>query len=98
MRQGRLNLGQRFVIVIALGVSLYLFAQWLIGYWEFGSSGFGWVAYAPLSTAGPLPRVLLHPWVVFLIRLLLTLIWMMLSIALLRGRTGESEEIDAGSY
>ena len=86
MKIGRLNTGQRIVIIVALGISLHLIGQWLIGYWEFGSRDFGWVAYAPLSNTAFPGRILLHPWVILLIHLLLTIVWMVISIALLHPR------------
>lgn len=96
MTLGRLNNSQRAVISVALGVSLFLFAQWLIGYWEFGSQNFGWVAYAPLSNTVHFPRNLLHPWVVLLIYLFLTGLWMTMSIALFHRKPieNDSSEID----
>lgn len=90
MKIARLNTAQRIVIVIALGIALFLFGQWLIGYWEFGSRDMGWVAYAPLGRS-PFPtRILVHSWVVLLIRFLLIVAWMIFSIALLRPVAKES--------
>jgi hypothetical protein len=68
---------------MALGISLYLFGQWLIGYWEFGGRAFVWVAYAPLSDSILAPRRLLDPWVILLVWLFLTLVWTFVSIILL---------------
>jgi hypothetical protein len=34
MRIRRLNGPQRTVIVIGMGIALYLFGQWLIGFWQ----------------------------------------------------------------
>jgi hypothetical protein len=90
MKIGRLNTGQRVVIVVALGISLHLVGQWLIGYWEFGSRDFGWVGYAPLSNTAFPGRILLHPWVILLIHLLLTTVWMVISMALLQQRPTKS--------
>ena len=97
MKLGKLNTGQRAVIVVAFGIFLFLFGQWLIGYWEFGSQNFGWVAYSPMNYAGSMPRILLHPWVILVIRLLLTTVWMTFSIAILHRGSNENDESQATS-
>jgi hypothetical protein len=84
MKRRRLNLAQRVVIVVALGVALFLFGQWLIGFWEFGSRYSGWVGYAPLGSASFQPRIMLHPWVVLAVWLILTAVWMFVSLFILR--------------
>src|ERR1700722_16371338 len=82
MRSGGLNRIQRIVITIGLGLGLYVFGGWIT---TRGSSGFGWVAYAPLSnTAQSDPIGGLHPWIRLLIWLALILIWVMASVWLLR--------------
>jgi hypothetical protein len=88
------NTAQRVVIVVGLGIALYLFGSWLIGYWEFGGSpnSFGWVGYAPLSGTVSRPGLILHPWVRLLIWLALTTIWVVTSAVLLRSQPG----VDAG--
>ncbi|MGD0881894.1 MAG: hypothetical protein ABSB09_10030 [Acidimicrobiales bacterium] len=86
MRLRRLDVAQRAVVVIGMGIALYLFGQWLIGFWEGGSAGsFGWVAYAPLSGATNPPVILLHPWVRLLIWLALTTVWVLASVAVMSG-------------
>jgi hypothetical protein len=88
MRIGRLNGGQRIIVVIGIGIALYLFGEWLIGFWEGGS--FGWVGYAPLSQA-PLPSVVvLHPWVRLLIWLAITAIWVIASLGIMSTRRRDS--------
>ncbi|MEO9181771.1 MAG: hypothetical protein ABI298_09000 [Acidimicrobiales bacterium] len=82
-----MNNSQRAVISGALGISLFVFSQWFIGRWDSGSQNFGWVAYSPLSNTVHYPRHLLCPWVVLLIYLILTLLWMMTSVALFHRTT-----------
>jgi hypothetical protein len=79
-----LNMAQRVVIVVALGVGLVLFGRWIVGYWQ--GDTFGWVAYAPLSGATNAPRALLHPWVRLVIWLALTVVWAAGSLAVLSTR------------
>jgi hypothetical protein len=86
----RLNLGQRVVLVVALGVALLVFGQWLIGFWEFGSRGFGRAAYAPLSSSSfQLPRIMLDSWVILIIWLILISLWMVISLFILRSHRGD---------
>lgn len=72
--------------MIGMGIGLYLFGHWLIGFWQGGS--FGWVSYAPLSQATSPPEVILHPWVRLLIWLALTGIWVATSLWILSTRKG----------
>jgi heme/copper-type cytochrome/quinol oxidase subunit 1 len=80
-----LNLAQRIVVVIGLGIGLDVFGQWLVSR---GSGATGWVAYAPLSRAVYLPVGGLHPWVRMMVWLVLTAVWVLASVALLRSRPG----------
>jgi hypothetical protein len=83
----RLNLGQRIVIVIGLGVGLAVFGLWAT------SQGIasGWVGYAPLSSSAAYRSSLsiafaggLHPWVRLVIWLALIVFWTVVSIVFLR--------------
>jgi hypothetical protein len=91
MRNGGLNRVQRIVIIIGLGVGLYVFGGWITTRGNAGA-GYGWVAYAPLSTtASPQPIGGLHPWVRLLIWLALILLWMIASLWLLRSPSDAGE-------
>jgi hypothetical protein len=86
-----LNGSQRGVLVVALGLALYLFGEWLQETWEFGSrANFGWVAYAPLSTSVNIPLHAWHPWVVLVYWLILVGAWTCASLMILRRRPGEA--------
>jgi hypothetical protein len=83
----RLNLAQRIVTIIGLGIALGIFGLWVTT--RGGISG--WVGYAPLSTSAAYRSNLsvvfrggLHPWVRLAIWLALTVVWTGASIALLR--------------
>ena len=80
MRQ--LNLAQRIILVIGLGIGLTAFGEWVTIQ---GSRlvAFGWVGYAPLSSAAPSPGGL-NEWVRLLIWLGLTATWTATSIRILR--------------
>ncbi len=78
----RLNLRQRIVVVIALGVGLGFFGLWVTNQGPVGP--FGWTGYAPLRVATYGPDGGLHPWVRLLIWLALTVVWAIASIVLLR--------------
>ena len=75
----RLNLRQRIVGVIGLGVGLWFFGQWATSW-----GAVGWVGYAPLSNTTFVPPGGLHAWVRLLIWLALTLVWVTLSMIILR--------------
>jgi hypothetical protein len=80
MRRIRLNLAQRIVLLVGLGVGLAFLGSYLVNLGSFQ----GWVAYAPLSD-GPRPSPFgLHPWARLLIWLGLVLLWTLVSLALLR--------------
>ena len=84
----RLNLLQRIVLVVALGAGLSVFGLWVT---TFGSYT-GWVAYAPLNSAGAFagPVSGLYSWVRLVIWLALIAIWALASMWLLRRSTGKS--------
>lgn len=81
MRSGGLNRTQQIMIVIGLGVGLYAFGGWIT---TRGSLGYGWEAYAPLSNSYGTQVGGSHPWVRLLICLALILIWVIVSLLLLR--------------
>ena len=81
-----LNVRQRIVVVIGVGVGLYFLGGWLT---TRGGAGTGWVAYAPLSNpvnTAELPGPGLHPWVRLLIWLALIAVWVVTGVVLLRSR------------
>jgi uncharacterized membrane protein YwaF len=76
-----LNRAQRLVMVIGLGFALYVLGQWLTSMGT--NSNYGWVAFAPLSKQFA-PIGGLHPWVQFLIWIVLTATWTFVSAALMK--------------
>ena len=83
----RLNLGQRVLIVIALGILTYLLGLW-ISY--LAARPYGWIAYAPLSGTPPLPGGrLTEGWLI--------LIWGGLSIVVLGSSTRSEAETETES-
>ena len=83
MHPGRLNRGQRIVIVVGLGVVLYFFGAWVT---TRGTGATGWVGYAPLTNPYTTPNAFggLHTWVRLVIWLFLALVWVVASVVLLR--------------
>jgi hypothetical protein len=75
-----LNSRQRLVVVVGFGIALYFFGGWITTRDTFS----GWVAYAPLSNTVNVPGTGLHAWVRLLIWLALILVWIVVSVALLR--------------
>ena len=80
----RLNVPQRIVIVVGLGLALLVFGDWAMT-WGTHSADFGWVGYAPLTNAIYAPGRL-HPWVRMVIWLVLIAVWMVASVFVLRAR------------
>ena len=78
-----LNLAQRIIMVIGLGIGLDVFGQWLVSR---GTGATRWVAYAPLTSGGYPPVGGIHPWVRMVVWLVLTAVWVLASVALLRSR------------
>jgi hypothetical protein len=89
-----LNLAQRIVMVIGLGIGLDVFGQWLVSRW---AGSYGWVAYAPLSRAVYPPVGGLHPWVRMVVWLVLTAVWVLASVSLLRSRSGGAGHEDSAA-
>ena len=79
----RLLFSQRVVLIIALAFALYVLGIWLT---NLGTHLFtGWVGYAPLQNNNTIPYAGgLHAWVSLVIWLLLTLVWTITSLSLLR--------------
>ncbi|MGI9007476.1 MAG: hypothetical protein ACR2FU_14990 [Streptosporangiaceae bacterium] len=89
----QLNVAQRAVIVVAIGVALATFGHYLI---SLGNRRLGWYAYAPL-TANVGPRGTGLPgWVRQIIWLALTAVWAVASIIALRPAHSAPAEPDAG--
>jgi heme/copper-type cytochrome/quinol oxidase subunit 1 len=81
----KLNLPQRIVIVVALGLVLGVFGEWIT---LRGATSFGWVAYAPLSTSTSHRNGLTFGWIT-LVWIGLTVLWAALSVAVLRSPKSE---------
>jgi len=85
MQRRRFNMAQRLVVVFGLGAAFYLIGGWVTSL----NSATGWVGYAPLSTGsftyGSAPFLGgFHPWVRFVIWLVLIAVWVGISLTLLR--------------
>ena len=87
MPRRRLNFAQRIVVVVGLGAVFYLVGGWATSLDSFS----GCVGYAPLqvntatSTYETAPFLGgLHPWVRFVIWLVLIAVWVGVSLTLLR--------------
>jgi len=76
---------ERIVLVVALGVALEALGSFLGGM----GTATGWVAYAPLSQATLIGPGGPHPWVRFFIWLVLTTVWAIASIVILRAPTSD---------
>ena len=91
MKRKSLNGGQQAVIVTGLGVALILIGQWFIHHVEFGSSiPRGRAFYSPMI-AQPTPRIVLHSWVVLAYWLLITLVWTVITLVMLRANDQMTE-------
>ncbi len=90
---GRLNTGQRVVIVIAWGLALAVVGEGVLSWWEGGTQPFtGWVGYAPLaSTAFSPPRRVLHPWVLAAYWLTVVIVWAAGALTVMRNRSRGTE-------
>jgi hypothetical protein len=87
MLRYRLNRAQRIVIVVALGLALYFVGAWLTG---LGSHlPYGSVTYTNLNSGIIVGG--LHPWVKFIIWLVLIAILAVASLALLRTSSADRE-------
>lgn len=72
-------------MVIGLGLAFDVLGQWLM---SIGSrANFGWVAFAPLSNSVYSLAGGLHPWVRFVIWMILIALWTSVAVVLLRERT-----------
>jgi hypothetical protein len=82
MRKVPLNVAQKIVLVVGLGIILLLVGGWLT---SLGSrSSFGWVAFAPLGASANIPAIGgLHEWVRLVIWLLLVVVWIGVSMGIL---------------
>lgn len=76
------------MVVIALGVACGAAGAYLVNLGSAG--GYGWYAYAPLTSQAIYPLDAgLHGWVRLLIWLVLVALWALVSIRVLRSSTGE---------
>ena len=90
---GRLNAGQRVVIVVAWGLALAVVGEGVLSWWEGGTRPLtGWVGYAPLASAtfSP-PRRILHPWVLAAYWLLVVVVWAAGALTVMRSRSRGTE-------
>jgi hypothetical protein len=78
----RLSQPQKIVVVIALGMAFGAAGIYLANLGNTG--GFGWYAYAPLSSAVFPPRTGLPGWLRLVIWLALISLWALASIRVLR--------------
>jgi heme/copper-type cytochrome/quinol oxidase subunit 1 len=96
MKQRQLSRAQRIVTIIGLGFAFDAFGQWLM---TIGArANFGWVAYAPLSNqSAPSLAGGLHPWVRFVIWMILIALWTGAAVLLLSERsTSRGEALTHG--
>jgi hypothetical protein len=92
----RLLFSQRVVLIVALGFALYVVGLWLT---NLDTHPFtGWAAYAPLSNSTFYPYAQgLHPWVRVVIWLLLTIVWTITSLSLLRPTGAPRDDTTSGT-
>jgi len=79
----RLNMAQRVVIVVAIGIALAVVGRYLV---SLGSPRFGWYAYSPLTNRIESPGTGLPGWLRLVIWLGMTGIWALASVIVLRPR------------
>jgi heme/copper-type cytochrome/quinol oxidase subunit 1 len=75
-----MNLGQRVIIIISLGLALGAAGSFIVNLGEDG----GWFAYAPLTEATYPPGIGLPSWARLVVWLVLITIWGLASVRLLR--------------
>ena len=78
-RLRRLDRAERIVLVVALGVVLGALGSFLVA--QASQFPISWTGYAPLTLVEPGG---LHPWVEFLLWIVLAIVWAVCSIAMLR--------------
>lgn len=81
------------MLVVGLGIGLYLFGSWLTA----AGTATGWVGYAPLRRIGSYPTVGAfewRPWEALVVWLVLTAVWVAISMWLLRRRGSASRGLD----
>lgn len=90
MKRLRFNFAQHVVMVIGLGILFFFFGNWVT---NLGSHSLtGWTGYAPLQSGSLFARYGgLHAGVRLVLWLIFTIVWMALSLWLLRN-SGEVEE------
>ncbi|HEY5015635.1 MAG TPA: hypothetical protein VII59_02540 [Streptosporangiaceae bacterium] len=81
-----LSRAQRIVIVIALGLALGAVGSYLVSLG--GGIRSGWYAYSPLTASVYAPRTGLAGWLQLIIWLVLTGIWALASVRVLRPAPG----------
>ena len=82
----RLNMAQRVVVVIAIGIALAVAGGYLVSLG--GGLRAGWYAYAPLQAQPTLPGMGLPDWLRMIVWLGLTGIWALVSVLVLRPPKG----------
>ncbi|HEY5265190.1 MAG TPA: hypothetical protein VIJ40_00085 [Acidimicrobiales bacterium] len=90
MKRPRFNFAQRVVMVVGLGILFFFLGSWVT---NLGSRSFtGWTGYAPLQSTSLIARYGgFHAGVRLVLWLVFTLVWMALSLWLLRNQN-EVEE------
>jgi hypothetical protein len=93
VRFRKLNLHQRVVLVVGLGITLYWIGRGIIVGGETG-----WIAYAPLNNTYSSVPFLWHAWAQLLVWLVLTVVWVVASLFILRSdrHRERANEIDEG--
>lgn len=99
MQHRKFNFAQRLVVVFGLGAVFYLIGGWATSLDSFS----GWVGYAPLRTGSATYGTAtssmfetssffggFHPWVRFVIWLVLIAVWVGVSLALFRSPSLET--------
>jgi heme/copper-type cytochrome/quinol oxidase subunit 1 len=88
----RLSQPQKIVVIIALAAALLTLGSYLIGLGGDRTGSFGWYAYAPLNASqsaggfivGASTSFWQHGWVRLFIWLVLTAVWALAAVTLLR--------------
>ncbi len=87
MRVRRLNVAQRVVVVVGVGVALLFFGEWLTSLGAHPLTG--WTGFAPLQNSAIPYEGGLHPWVRLVIWIIVIALWIVVAMALLRSTAGD---------
>jgi hypothetical protein len=94
MKKRKFSLAQRIAMIVGLGFACDAVGQWLM---TLGSRGLtGWTGFAPLNSQSLLAlEGGLHPWVRFVIWMILIVLWTAAAVLLLRERSTSQGEATA---